>query len=56
MPNMSYCRFRNTANDLRDCIDYMDDELDEAEDGARRLLVRLCIQIVDDYREDFDDA
>jgi len=21
MPNMSYCRFENTARDLRDCLD-----------------------------------
>jgi hypothetical protein len=24
MPNMSYCRFENTANDLQNCIDNWD--------------------------------
>jgi len=27
MPNMSYCRFENTSNDIRDCIEALD-ELD----------------------------
>lgn len=26
MANMSYCRFRNTRNDLRDCLEALSDE------------------------------
>ena len=46
MSNMSYCRFQNTLNDLRDCayeIDAWDsdesDNLSDSEKGALRSLV-----------------
>ena len=26
MPNMSYCRFENTLNDLRDCLNALQEE------------------------------
>ena len=30
MPNMSYCRFENTVNDMKDCINAIEDrETDE---------------------------
>lgn len=29
MANMSYCRFENTSNDLRDCIDAMQEAFDD---------------------------
>lgn len=29
MPNMSYCRFQNTSNDLRDCVESLSEALDE---------------------------
>jgi hypothetical protein len=29
MPNMSYCRFQNTLNDLRDCADAVADMMDQ---------------------------
>jgi hypothetical protein len=55
MSNMSYCRFHNTLNDLRDCYKHMDDqpEEDEVEDieelEARRDLIELCKDIVRIY-------
>jgi len=49
MANMSYCRFQNTLEDLRDCRDYLDDtDLSEEEEKARTKLVKVCKSIVDD--------
>lgn len=47
--NMSYCRFENTAKDLRDCYENMDNGLSESEKKARERLIRLCIYIARDY-------
>lgn len=50
MGNMSYCRFSNTASDLRDCLEHIDTptaELSKAEAEARISLVRLCKRVVD---------
>lgn len=53
MPNMSYCRFRNTMMDLQDCYDHMDDAIDDpAEHRAQRALIALCCEIARDYGED----
>lgn len=50
MSNMSYCRFRNTLQDLRDCYENMDDtDLSAEEKRARRALLKLCDQIASDY-------
>ena len=52
MSNMSYCRFRNTLGDLKDCYDNMEDAPESAEEKQARLrLVKLCKQIADDYEE-----
>jgi len=46
MPNMSYCRFENTLNDLRDCYENMDDkDLNEFEEKAKLELIKLCVEI-----------
>lgn len=46
MANMSYCRFQNTAKDLQDCLDHIDDEnLSAEENRAKARLVRLCQEI-----------
>lgn len=50
MPNMSYCRFRNTLQDLRDCWYALNEEVDldglgEEEERAKNSLVRLCGEI-----------
>jgi hypothetical protein len=40
---MSYCRFRNTLDDLRDCYDHLNDKgLSEEEATARKSLAELC--------------
>ena len=50
MSNMSYCRFENTYNDLKDCYAHMDDDLEgEDEEKARVRMVKLCQKIVDDF-------
>jgi hypothetical protein len=54
MSNMSYCRFRNTLGDLRDCVDHLDEPLGnlvEDEEQARTLLIELAVQIAVDYGE-----
>ena len=49
MGNMAYCRFRNTIDDLRDCHDYIFDECDDKEEeSARKKLIKLCKEIVED--------
>jgi hypothetical protein len=55
MPNMSYCRFRNTLNDLKDC-QYNFDSIESIEElvAAKRLL-KVCQEIVDTVdMEDLD--
>ena len=56
MSNMSYCRFRNTLHDLRDCegaflvaLDTSENGLDE--DRARTQLLKTCLNIVALYAE-----
>lgn len=50
MSNMSYCKFRNTLNDLRDCArDWDCDSLEEKE--ARLKMLLLCIKIVNENGE-----
>ena len=55
MPNMHYCRFENTLEDLRECAgEWEVDKHNGDEIRARRKLYELCEQIVNDY-EDFED-
>ena len=51
MGNMSYCRFRNTLGDLRDCLSVMDEttHLGEEETAARQRLISLCSRIAREY-------
>ena len=43
MGNMSYCRFQNTLNELRDCEEHIGDEdLSDDEEKARQKLIVLC--------------
>lgn len=51
MSNMSYCRFRNTLEDLQDCEENMadTDELSDDEARARKRLIALCMKIAEDY-------
>jgi len=53
MANMSYCRVRNTLEDLRDCYDNMDEEPSlPGEKKARAKRIVLCREIVEDYGEE----
>ena len=56
MGNMSYCRFRNTLEALRDCRDFWDekgeDEIGHEEFMAKRKLLCLCREIVSNFREE----
>ena len=61
MANMSYCRFRNTLNDLQDCSDNMNESLDDPNDSyelteaqARRRLIDMCCNIALAYCDDVD--
>jgi hypothetical protein len=52
MANMSYCRFVNTYQDLRDCWENMEEELSEEEAKYKTRLLNLCKQIADNYCDD----
>jgi hypothetical protein len=60
MSNMSYCRFRNTLSDLRDCQETLNGEdgyyetkgdLSKEELSAALSLIRRCREIVERYDE-----
>ena len=56
MPNMSYCRFQNTFQDLRDCSQHLwdsDEEIGYDEAKARRNLVELCRDIVEECGDEY---
>ena len=53
MSNMSYCRFQNTASDLEDCKDALEEmigdrtgKLSQEELHAAKRLVQTCLDIV----------
>jgi hypothetical protein len=58
MANMSYCRFRNTAGDLGDCLDDMDADLSADEHNARVKLIRYMINALENIgcNVDFSDV
>ena len=48
MPNMSYCRFENTYNDLIDCLDNINDEAGNERDERYRIrLIKLIADNMD---------
>jgi len=53
---MSYCRFRNTLNDLEDCYEALcendDTDLSEEELSAKNRLVELCKTISKEFQAD----
>ncbi len=64
MPNMPYCRFQNTLENLRDCEDALDeiignnntemrDALSENEAGAIMEMIDACARISDKYADNF---
>ena len=59
MSNMSYCRFENTARDLEDCLEaienYEFDEMSNREaDGVKKLL--SLAQEITEYESEIEDA
>ena len=60
MANMSYCRFQNTLQDLRDCYYNVESSLTGAEFHAREGLIELCKSIAEefgdlDFKEERDE-
>ena len=60
MSNMSYCRFENTARDLQDCLDAIQDGKindlgSQYEVDALEELLDLCKEIVA-YKDEIEDA
>lgn len=68
---MSYCRFQNTLNDLRDCksaLEELDEEndyehteetlasLSEDEQFAARRLISLCYDIIEEHGDTEGDG
>lgn len=50
MTNMSYCRFRNTLEDFRDCITNLEDhELSEEEALARYQMIKSIAALAERY-------
>ena len=56
---MSYCRFENTARDLGDCLDAIEnnelDELSSYEISGLRDLLDYCEAILE-YKEEIEEA
>ena len=58
--NMSYCRFENTLQSLRDCYNAMtggeikndDEALSESELRAKKDLICLCLDVVNEFGND----
>lgn len=51
MSNMCYVRFENTAGDLEDCLEHVNDALSPSEEEGRQQLLELCHQFIDSYDE-----
>ena len=51
---MSYCRFENTYDDLRDCFDNWEVS-SESEEEYRTLMIKLCKNIITNYGDDEDE-
>lgn len=53
MSNMSYCKFRNTYNDLSNCAEKWDEipdeEMNKKELTARKKLINACCDIALDF-------
>ena len=55
MANMSYCRFENTSNDLRDCVDAMEEaydlpelDLSKSELSSLKYMRQLCERFLEE--------
>lgn len=56
MANMSYCRFQNTLEDLKDCFSNMNDGPPSYEEAtARHRLIKLCSVVAEDYLDETEE-
>lgn len=59
MSNMSYCRFENTLQDLRDCYESLDNESIESYfkkyGGSERKSFLDMLVLMRDFVNDFED-
>ena len=59
MGNMSYCRFENTANDLDDCLQAIEDgkyeDLNSYERGGLSSLLTLCERVLK-YKDEIEET
>jgi hypothetical protein len=59
MTNMSYCRFENTAQDLGDCLDAIENneihDLGDCEYEGIENILELCEAILD-YRNELEEV
>ena len=55
MANMSYCRFENTLRDLRDCYNNMNNDLSKSEFYARKQMIEMCANIVNQHEDLLDE-
>ena len=53
MSNMSYCRFENTYDDLRDCYEHWSGADSESEIQYRKKMLELCMRIVNEQAYDY---
>jgi hypothetical protein len=50
MGNMSYCRFENTMNDLRDCLRHINNEAETNHDEeARWEMIQLFTEVAEEF-------
>ena len=53
MSNMSYCRFENTMDDLRDCLNHIHRKAEnDYDENARIQMIGLFKEIMEDYDGD----
>ena len=61
MANMSYCRWENTLDDLRDCAEHVHDPVDGSEARARASLLEIAADMLEEVgvtidRSELDEA
>lgn len=58
MINMPHCRFENTYKALQECLEILadgTDGLNEYEQQYRPKLIKLCLNIADDFGDECHD-
>jgi hypothetical protein len=60
MANMSYCRMRNTANDLQDCINAIEegeyiDGINREEKRSLNEILELAQHLVDNLQDEIEE-